>query len=60
LSAKEREFVVSWPEHGWIDYFNLSEDANTLIPTRNSKITGFRIADEKNDSETNRQSQFGR
>ena len=63
LSAREREFVVSWPDYGWIDYFKLSEDANTLKPIRDTeikKISGSRIVDTKNDSTTNRQSQFGR
>lgn len=45
LSAKSREFVVSWPDFGWIDYFELSKDANTLKPIRSTKknISGTRI-----------------
>jgi len=55
LSAREREFVVSWPDHGWVDYFKLSEDANTLQPIRDTKaknISGSRIEDIRKKSTT--------
>jgi tetratricopeptide (TPR) repeat protein len=52
LSAKKREFVVSWPDFGWIDYFELSEDSNTLNPIRSTKktnISGSRITTTKTE-----------
>jgi len=49
LSAKNREFSVSWPDYGWIDYFKLSEDANRLTPIRTTiqkNISGYRVGTE--------------
>ena len=52
LSAREREFVVSWIGYdSWTLHFKLSEDTNTLNPTRaNKTISGIRIDDIKKDS----------
>jgi tetratricopeptide (TPR) repeat protein len=50
LSARKREFIVSWPDFGWVDYFELSKDANTLKPMRSTiqkDISGSRIDDTK-------------
>ncbi len=49
LSAKNREFFVSWPGYGWVDYFKLSEDANRLTPIRTTiqkNISGYRVGTE--------------
>lgn len=61
LSARDREFVVSWPGYGWVDYFELSEDANTLNPirsTKNTNISGSRIDDTNIDSTKDRKLPF--
>lgn len=51
VNAREREVFISWPECGVCvdEYFLLSEDNNTLKPSRNTGSLGKRIIDSKND-----------
>jgi len=51
VNARKREVFVSWPECGVCvdEYFLLSEDNNTLKPSRNTGSLGKRIIDSKND-----------
>lgn len=44
VDARTREFVVRWPDHGWVDYFFLSEDGNTLSPSRGADFSASRLS----------------
>ena len=51
VNAREREVFISWPECGVCvdEYFLLSDDNNTLKPSRNTGSLGKRIIDSKNN-----------
>ncbi len=61
LNAREREFRTSWPECTvcGTEYLILSDDGNTLMPSRNSGSTGRRVVKSSKDALLQKQSPLG-
>ena len=57
MNARKKEVVVRWPDCAvcFTEYFYISDDGNTLQPSRGAKSLGKRIVHSKSDTKQNKQ-----